>query len=426
MAGFHERFLARLPLSVLRAVARRMGVEGGDDLDREALIERLTATPMQRAASLGQSLRRLVGRLPGGVLRTAAPPPPAQIAARRDGRPPEPAPSDVGGPPAGSGDSLRFETMSMVELLLRQGHVDEARATLRRIVERDPGNRAAHRRLDELQGGLPRPATLVTHEVPGPPRTTGVGGARAPRVDEPVFRPFAERPVGSLGMPDLEQPPLGYGRIYAGLLHVEPTTLYAYWEVTPDAVDAVRRRLADPDARLTLRLVSHYVEARAGGTVHDVEVEDLAGEYFFVGLQPGGQHRLAVGLRSKADLFEPICHTGLAATSPAAPSADTRETWLEVEPPGRQVKPVPQPIRIVGRTTGSPGEALRTRARRLGLGSLPEKAQQRILERLHELLEVLGRPGALPTSPGLTQPGALPTSPGLTQPGALPTSPGRA
>jgi len=99
-----------------------------------------------------------------------------------------------------------------------------------------------------------------------------------------------------------------------------------------------------------------------------------------------------------------VCHTGLAATSPAGPSADTRETWLEVEPPGHQVKPVPQPIRILGRTTGTPGEALRTRARRLGLGSLPEPAQQRILDRLHELLEVLGRPGALPTSPGMTQP----------------------
>lgn len=415
MAGFHERFLAKLPLSVLRAVARRMGVEGGEDLEREALIERLTATPRQHAASLGQSLRRLVGRLPGGVLRAAAPPPPEQAAARREGRPPGPAPATVPGPPGAEADLL-FETMSMVELLLRQGHVDQARATLRRIVERDPGNQAARRRLDELLGGLPRPATLVSHEVPAPPRAAGPGSTRAPRVDEPVFRPFAERPAGSLGMPDLEQPPLGYGRIYAGLLHVEPTTLYAYWEVTPGAVEAVRRRLNDPDGRLTLRLVSHHVDVRTGGMVHDVEVEDLAGEYFFVGLQPGGRHRLAVGIRSKGELFEPVCHTGLAATSPAGPSADTRETWLEVEPPGPRAKPVPQPIRIVGRTSGSPGEALRTRARRLGLGSLPEPAQQRIIDRLHELLEVLGGPGALPTSPGLTQPDALPTSPGCRPP----------
>jgi hypothetical protein len=402
MAGFHERFLAKLPLSVLRAVARRMGVEGVEDLEREALIDLLTATPMQRAASLGQSLRRLVGRLPGGVLRTAVPPPPTEAAARRDGRPPEPSPAP-GSPAAAAGEDLLFETMSMVELLLRQGHIDQARAMVRRIVERDPGNQAARRRLDELQGGLPRPATLLTHEAPPPPHAA-VSGARPPRVDEPVFRPFAERPAEPLGIPDLEQPPLGYGRIYAGLLHVEPTTLYAYWEVTPESVDAVRRRLNDPDGRLTLRLVSHYVEARTGGVVDDVEVEDLAGEYFFVALKAGGRHRLAVGIRSRTGLFEPVCHTGLAATAPTGPSADTRETWLEVEPPGQRAKPAPQPIRILGRTAGAPGEALRTRARRLGLGSLPEPAQQRILERLHEVLAELGGPGALPTSPGMTQP----------------------
>lgn len=404
MAGFHERFLAKLPLSVLRAVARRMGVEGGDDLDRDALIERLTSAPMQRAASLGRSLRRLVGRLPGGVLRTAAIPPSPHVAARRDGGRSEPAGAAAGAPADGGGEELQFETMSMAELLLRQGHIDEARAMLRRIVERQPDHAAARRRLEEIQGGLPRSAPLAIHEAPAPPRGAGAGAARAPRVDEPVFRPFAERPAGSLDMPDLEQPPLGYGRVYAGLLHVEPTTLYAYWEVTPESVEAVRRRLGDPDARLTLRLVSHYVEARTGGVVRDVEVEDLAGEYFFVGLAPGGRHRLAVGLRSKTDLFEPVCHTGLAATAPAGPAADTREAWLEVEPPGREAKPVPQPIRVVARTTGAPGEALRTRARRLGLGSLPEQARQRILDRLHELLETLGRPGALPTSPGMVRP----------------------
>jgi len=403
MAGFHERFLAKLPLSVLRAVARRMGIEGGDDLEREALIERLTSAPRQRAASFGQSLRRLVGRLPGGVLRTAAMSAPAHVAPRGEG-PASPAAIASGIPAAGTAEALQFETMSMVELLLRQGHIDEARAMLRRIVERDPGHPTARQRLDEIQGGLPRSAQLVTHEAPAPPRAPGAAGERPLRVEEPVFRPFAERPAAALDVPDLEQPPLGYGRIYAGLLHVEPTTLYAYWEVTPEATAAVRRRLGDPDARLTIRLVSHYVEARAGGIVRDVEVDDLAGEYFFVGLKPGGRHRLAVGLRSRSDQFEPVCHTGLAATAPAGPSADTRETWLEVEPPGRQAKPVPQPIRILARTTGSPGEALRTRARRLGLGSLPEQVQQRILDRLHELLETSGRPGALPTSPGMTRP----------------------
>jgi|GEM_PF-2452899 len=407
MAGFHERFLAKLPLSVLRAVARRMGIEGADDLDRETLIERLTSVPLQRATSVGQSIRRLVGRLPAGVLRTAAAPPPTRAADRGDG-PASPATAASAAPAAGTAEELQFETMSMVELLLRQGHGEEARAMLRRIVERNPNHQAARRRLEEIQGGLPRSAQIPAREMPPPPRAPGAAGERAPRVQEPVFRPFAERPAAAPDVPEQEPPPLRYGRIFAGLLPVEPTTLFAYWEVTPDAVAAVQRRLGDPDARLTIRLVSHYAEARTRGIVRDVEVKDLAGEYFFIGLKAGGRHRLAVGLRSRSDLFEPLCHTGLAATAPAGPSADTRETWLEVEPPARPAKPVPQPIRIVARTTGSPGEALRTRARRLGLDRLPDRVRQRILDRLHELLETRGRPGALPTSPGLTRPDPVP------------------
>jgi hypothetical protein len=87
------------------------------------------------------------------------------------------------------------------------------------------------------------------------------------------------------------------------------------------------------------------------------------------------------------------------------PSSDTREVWLEVEPPSEKPGMVAQPIRILSRMEGSAEEALWSRARRLGLAGLPEEAQRRLLARLHELLAVLGRPGALPTSPG------MPTSP---------------
>ncbi|MBI5501184.1 MAG: hypothetical protein HY907_13140 [Deltaproteobacteria bacterium] len=69
MSGFHERFLGRLPLSVLRSVAKRMDVEGAEGMEREALVAALSEAPGQRAAAFGQSLRRLVNKLPGGVLR---------------------------------------------------------------------------------------------------------------------------------------------------------------------------------------------------------------------------------------------------------------------------------------------------------------------------------------------------------------------
>ena len=411
MAGFHERFLARLPLSVLRSVARRMGVENVDDLDRDALTRALTEAPAQRAVALGQSLRRLVGRLPGGVLRgsgAAVPGPTGEEVwhSAAGGKRNAAAASGVAaagedGPISADTGALAFETLSMVDVLLRQGHVEQARETLQRILQREPENGEARRRLAELQGA-PRPTAPTARAVQAPPGAgQAVEGAHAQRVDEPVFRPFAERPAEPIGLLDFEEPPLGYGRIYAGLLTVEPTTVYAYWEVTHDAVEAVRRKVGDADGRLTLRFVSHHGEAPSGGAVRDIEVGDYVGEYFFLHVRAGSRNRLAVGVRAKNGLFEPICHTGMAATPTGAPSADTREVWLEVEPPSEKAGVVPQPIRILSRTEGSAEEALWSRARRIGLGGLPEEAQRRLLARLHELLRSLGRPGALPTSPGM-------------------------
>jgi hypothetical protein len=410
MGAFHERFLARLPLSVLRSVAQRMGIEGVDEMEREPLLAALAAAPAQRAAALGKSLRRLVGRLPGGVLRgtgvaapTPEPPPPEKVERRGKG---SAKGGDAAAGPAGAAGtesgSLEFETVSMAEVLLRQGHIEQARETLQRIVGREPGNAEARRRLEELQGGPPRSTAPSAREVPAPPGAgQTVQRAHPGRVDEPVFRPFTERPSEPVGLLDFEETPLGYGRIYAGLLMVEPTTVYAYWEVTNDAVEAVRRRLGDPDGRLTLRLVSHHAEAPSGGAMRDVEVVDFVGEYFFLHVKPGSRNRAAVGVRARNGIFEPICHSGMTATSPGMPSSDTREVWLEVEPPSEKPGLVAQPIRILSRTEGSAEEALWSRARRLGLGGLPEEAQRRLLARLHELLAVLGRPGALPTSPGM-------------------------
>ncbi|MBI5490791.1 MAG: DUF4912 domain-containing protein [Deltaproteobacteria bacterium] len=419
MSGFHERFLGRLPLSVLRSVAKRMDVEGAEGMEREALVAALSEAPGRRAAAFGQSLRRLVNRLPGGVLKgvgagvtprpSAGPGPRGGTgAAGSDGEaaagPAGPAPDVVRAEQRGAGGAtLGYETVTMVDVLLRQGHVDKARTTLQRILEREPGNAEARRRLDELVGRAGRAEGPPAREVPAPASAAAMGDKAHPaRVDEPVFRPHADGPPEPIGLLDFEEPPLGYGRVYAGLLPVEPTLVYAYWEVTPDAVETVRRKLGDAEARLVLRFVSHHPEAPAGGAVRDVEATDLVGEYFFLEVVPGSSNRLAVGLQSLGGLFEPICHTGMATTAAGVPSADTREVWLDVEPPVERPAPLPQPIRILERTEGTPQEALVSRAHRIGLGGLPEDTQQRLLTRLHEVLRSLARPGALPTSPGMT------------------------
>ncbi|MDI7267090.1 MAG: hypothetical protein QME96_03740, partial [Myxococcota bacterium] len=169
--GHNDRLLARLSVPVLRAMARRLGVDGADAMDREGLIAALSAEPSRRASAAGRSLRRLVARLPGTVLRAVPGRTPPEPITGPEGGAPKKGEADAGREPGAETDNVTFETVSMADLLIRQGHVDKARAMLRRIVASRPDDGAAREKIDALQAPdqRARPVTRVVE----PPAAAG-------------------------------------------------------------------------------------------------------------------------------------------------------------------------------------------------------------------------------------------------------------
>jgi hypothetical protein len=127
---------------------------------------------------------------------------------------------------------------------------------------------------------------------------------------------------------------------------VEPTLLYAYWEITGEGRGRAQAALGEAGL-LCLRIFS----AGAHGTsTRDQDVYEEVGEWFLHGMATGARHRAAIGLRGGSGKFVPIAHSGPMWTPLPEPSPDTRVEWMEVRiPGGRTITPVPP--QILGKTT---------------------------------------------------------------------------
>lgn len=113
-------------LRLFRGIAERRPERVGSWTDLAEAAGRLGDRATERAA---WDRARALGAAPPGEARGSAAPHPATS-------PPESRPD-------GHDDADPFETGTMAELLLAQGHRDEALAVLRRLVARDPDDEAA-------------------------------------------------------------------------------------------------------------------------------------------------------------------------------------------------------------------------------------------------------------------------------------------
>jgi hypothetical protein len=378
MGGKQHGFLAQLPLPVLRSIARRLGVEAADDLDRDALVAALGNATLARAGLIGRTLRRFVRRFPTDLLTVPDLPPlpaePAEGTATHEGE-------------------LGYDTVSMADLLIRQGYLERARETLERIRGRNPAHPEVLRRLDEIRRLLPKRHAPGRPVPPPPGDRIAAEGRRAGRVEDPVFRPSVE-PIEGAEPNGVEDPPAAYGRVYAGLMAVDARTLYAYWEATPEAVVSIRRKLGDPEARLALQLVGHYPGSPVGGERTEDAASGPIGERFFRDVRPGAHYRLAVGLSARGGVFEPICHTEPVLTPGVSSADEGDEVWMEVEPPAARAHAASEPVRIVNGKLPRPPEGDVPR-RPLPPGELPI---ERLQARLHAELAA-ARLAPPPTSP---------------------------
>ncbi|HZM16672.1 MAG TPA: DUF4912 domain-containing protein [Candidatus Krumholzibacteria bacterium] len=168
----------------------------------------------------------------------------------------------------------------------------------------------------------------------------------APLVPVPAgLPPSPERPQGSLGPPRPEAPretagvdqgpplPSRYGVDRLVLLVRDPHWSYAWWEVREDEVERARRDLAEP-GRLVLRFYDVSAVDWDGRNHHssfDIEVHDLAGNWYVELGRPGADFVAELGLRGADGRFLPLVRSNFVAMPRDAMSPQSDAHWIVEE-----------------------------------------------------------------------------------------------
>ncbi len=91
-------------------------------------------------------------------------------------------------------------TVTLAELYLRQGHVEEAERLFAEVLEREPGNAAARQGLARLAGVVPA-TTAAAPAEPGPPPAVAAAGPAEPAPPPPAPVPAEAAPVSAEASP---------------------------------------------------------------------------------------------------------------------------------------------------------------------------------------------------------------------------------
>ena len=148
--------------------------------------------------------------------------------------------------------------------------------------------------------------------------------------------------------PSLAELPAGYGRTRLILMEIDPSWVYAYWEVTPqDRLQAARQAGAiGPAGQWILRFHditgSEWLDAK-GRDFFDLPV-DLAAGHWYINLWSGDKSYCAeLGMVPASAGFIPVCRSNVIMVPPAAPPPGGEPRWLKVEGVFEQVETVQEP-----------------------------------------------------------------------------------
>src|ERR1700690_565594 len=175
-----------------------------------------------------------------------------------------------------------------------------------------------------IPAAAPKPAEL------DPSATSGGASPFPPKFD---LGPDAEIEP----MPD--NIPWGYGNDRVPAMAVDPDRLYAYWEITEDAVTAARSRLGRAGAAAWLNVRVYDASGRLfdGTNAHsyfDHRIERHDRQWFFAINKPTSSACLEVGLRSHEGYFVKIARSGRVDFARREPALAAPLEWLSVRADG--------------------------------------------------------------------------------------------
>jgi len=169
---------------------------------------------------------------------------------------------------------------------------------------------------------------------PAPPPHDGPDSAHKFDLGAPVPEPMPEHI------------PWGYGQDRITAMVVDPERLYAYWEVTDEAIERARAALGAGGAGAWLNLRVYDVTGRIfdgtnANSYFDHRVERDDRQWFFEIGRPASTVCVEVGLASAEGYFVRIARSGRADFPRRTPAADAPPEWLTVRTASGEV-PAPE------------------------------------------------------------------------------------
>ena len=176
----------------------------------------------------------------------------------------------------------------------------------------------------------------------------GLGEARTGKSGEAGEPPDVARKF-DLGRPAEhavapEHIPWSYGQDRVTAMPIDPDRLYAYWEVTDDAITRARAGLGPggPEAWLNLRIYDVTGRLFDGTNAHgyfDLKVERGDRQWFFEVGKPGSTAVVEIGLKSFEGYFVRIARSGRVDFPRREPAPPGGVEWLTVHTASGEIAP---------------------------------------------------------------------------------------
>jgi len=230
-------------------------------------------------------------------------------------------------------------TVTLAEIYAAQGHKGRAVETLKRVLEHESDHGAARALLEQLS------------DEPAP--------SPAPGPSQP---PLSEAPPEPHGFLDDDTLPWRYDVDECVAVSVDPSTLFAYWEIREQTLTHVRRNRTDGTVALRVLVITPSWEGPRSTTT-DIDVGEPIADWFIRSLPAGAIVRVAVGWR-QGGVFLPIAHSAAIETPPDAQSPMLAEAFLAWGPSGLTRLAASTTAEAVAIVTGRGGEGAPPRDRR--------------------------------------------------------------
>jgi uncharacterized protein len=226
-----------------------------------------------------------------------------------------------------------------------------------------------------------KPAPAVRKAAAPAAATKPSAPAKAPRAKEPEGRRPEERRPEAAREPELRRTPRGaplrmpdqYGIDRIALMARDPYWLHAYWEVTPTAVDRLRKKLGDEwhGSRTVLRVYDYppdTPEAKAtsddGENRYDIDLPAGSNNWYINVGRPDRAYRAAVGVISRSGKFHAYARSNIVNTPRDSVSSVTDEEWAISPEAFNRLYELSSPERFGGgRASAELGMLLRERLR---------------------------------------------------------------